>query len=213
MKRIVAFVALTIAVAFPALASGPTGIGALKIGMSKEAVEALQRSDGVYLSGPLTPRQDKYYTPKPGEDEFETYIGTPLSTESLEATLTFRGGKLESIEISLGGTAEIFEQVMAQITEKYGPGKVDDKIKGKQCIYTNGANYKNGATFKKISGNVVTKWIEDLPGSVQIETRLLHDLFDTCPSDLRYSSTRIELRYLNFRKINKSIAEEPKNLF
>lgn len=49
-------------------AKGPIGLGPLQIGMTKEAIGALQATDGIYLVSPMTPFDYKNISPKLGEE-------------------------------------------------------------------------------------------------------------------------------------------------
>lgn len=59
MKRFFALACIALALSFPAAANGPNGLGALKLGMSKESVEGLQANEGVYLNGSLSVQEQR----------------------------------------------------------------------------------------------------------------------------------------------------------
>ena len=99
------FTAAFLIASFSVSAKGPTGLGALKIGMSKEAVEALSSSDGVYLSAPMTPYEYKDSSPIPNENKFNVPIISTISSSPLEATLTFSENKLKAIYLDLETTS------------------------------------------------------------------------------------------------------------
>ncbi|WP_448251643.1 hypothetical protein [Ottowia oryzae] len=171
-------------------AKGPVGIGKLEIGMSRTAIEGLAVDDGVHLNSPLTPYQNKYYEPKPGEDRFDTMLITPFSKDPLKSVLTFSDGILKSIYIDLGDSSRIVDQVKELITEKYGEPKVDNSMKEEQCIY------KGGANFKISSGSIRNSWTQDRPNAEPISTSLSDTVIDTCPSTLRYAIGAMKSRSL-----------------
>lgn len=191
-----------------AIAKGPTGFGSLKLGMAREAVEALQASDSVHLAAPLTPYQYKNATPKPGEDKYDAQLVTPLSPQPLKAVLTFESERLTALYLNLDTENNVLEVVKNQITEKYGSPKVDDSMKEEQCIY------KNGSNFKLSSGAISHKWLEETPGAAPIETSLSDVVVAMCPSNLRYGSIGpIKLRSLSVRFLKGAPDQKPKNLF
>ena len=171
-------------------AKGPVGIGQLEIGMPRAAVEGLSVDDGVHLSSPLTPYQNKYYEPRPGEDRFDAMLMTPFSKEPLKSVLTFSDGNLKSIYIDLGDSSRIVDQVKELITAKYGEPKIENSMKEDQCIY------KGGANFKVSSGSIRNLWSQDRANAEPISTSLSDTIIDTCPSNLRYAMGAIKSRSL-----------------
>lgn len=189
-------------------AKGPTSFGSLKIGMTKEAIDALQISDGMYLVSPMTAYASKYYTPKEGIDKFDAALSLQFSGKPLEVVLTFEAGSLTEMYFSLSESMTDFERVTAQISEKYGPGIVNDSRKEEQCIY------KNGANFKISSGTISTTWSENISATERIETRTSNMSVDSCPSNLRYGSVGgIQMRTMSIRKLANTPGKKPENLF
>src|ERR1700681_4113242 len=140
----------------------------------------------------MAPYQYKNSVAKPGEDKFDASVVTPLSTTPLKAVLTFEGGQLTGLYMTLEESSSMLERVSKQIAEKYGPGQVNDSRKEEQCIY------KNGSNFKITSGSVNTKWVEQLSSIDRIETPLQDMAIATCPASLRYGSIDpIKLRSLS----------------
>lgn len=188
--------------------TGPTGLGLLKIGMTKTQVEALQASDGIYLTNAMTPYVNERYTPVDGVDKFNTYLQTPLSTTAFKSVLTFEAGKLSSIYINFDDANNVLEQVTSQISEKYGAGVINSDRKEEQCIY------KNGANFKITKGTITTMWTESLSQNERIETITNDWLFDMCPSNLRYGSVGAsKMTSITIQKRTVSPADKSKNIF
>ena len=190
VKFRVIFTAAILIASTTCFAKGPVGVGKIEIGISRTAVEGLAVDDGVYLKSPLTPYQNKYYEPKPGEDKFDTMLITPFSTDPLKSVLTFSDGILKSIYINLGESSRVIDQVKDLITAKYGEPKVDNSVKEEQCVY------KGGANFKISSGTIRNSWAQDRPNAEPISTSLSDTVIDTCPSNLRYAIGAIKSRSL-----------------
>lgn len=208
MKQTLAFSLGIALISVSALAKGPVGYGALKLGLTKESVESLQSGDGIYLSGAMTPYEYKNTSPKPGEDEFDALLVTPLAAAPLKSVLTFEGGQLSGLYLTLEQSSNMLEQITSQITEKYGPGAVEDNRKEEQCIY------KNGANFKLKSGAVHTRWSQEVSKTEKIETTVSDISIEMCPSNLRYGKIGpIKLRSLTIRRLNIGAEPKSKNLF
>lgn len=188
--------------------TGPVGFGSLKIGMSREQVEALKASDGIYLTDSMIPYTSERYVPVEGVDEFRTYLQTPLDSKPLKSVLSFEAGKLSSIHLSLDDEGFMLEKITSQISEKYGAGVVDNDRKEEQCIY------KNGSNFKITKGTIYTTWKEQFAKNDQIETRTTDWLYDRCPDSLRYGSVGASrLTSITIKKQSKPTSEKSKNLF
>jgi hypothetical protein len=189
-------------------AKGPTSFGAVKIGMAKEAIEALQVSDGVYLAAPMTTYASKYDTPREGSGMFNASLSTPLSSKPMRAVLGFKADRLTYLHFDFSESITDFQRVAAQISEKYGPGIIDDNRKEEQCIY------KNGANFKITSGKVLSTWSENISNSERIETQISDVSIEICPSNLRNESVGgIQMRTITIQKLTNTSNEKPKNLF
>lgn len=194
------------ALAFPAQSAGPTSFGPLTLGMSKEEIAALKPTDEIFPTSPITP--SKLVPPRGGKEVFDTKLRTPFIDEPLETNLVFDGGVLTEFSVNFGKHEHLNETIAAQISEKYGPGKVTDTFKDKQCLYRNGANF----TVK--NGGKETAWVTEGPTGQSVEAVVVHAIAQTCPSDLRYPSTKYELRSLRFKRIDTPAVEaKPKNLF
>jgi len=166
-----------------ATAKGPIGIGDMKIGMSRAQVEALPSDAPVHLTEPMSPYVYKNRKPTPGEDVFDTKLLTPWSDSPLKAVLTFSGGTLASVSVTLDDSANMANEIRGQIAAKYGAPRVQDDMKEEQCVYRNGAN------FKVKSGVVTYLWTEPSTDHAPIETSVLQASFESCPSNLRYGSS------------------------
>lgn len=193
----------------PRVATGPNSFGPLKLGMSKDAVEALSEKDGVFLSAPMSAYVYKYSTPTEGLDKFDAKFNSPVSNQPLEVVLSFRDDVLQTIYISFKDSNVAFEKVKSQLTEKYGLGKQENSRKEEQCIY------KNGANFKITTGDISQVWVDAPSPSEQVQTKISDYLFSSCPSNLRYGSvSEINLRSLTIdRKTVVPEAQKPVNLF
>src|SRR3954466_8755056 len=101
MKSAMAFIAVTILGLAEACAAGPTGYGAIKLGMTKEEIEKLPSDGGISLAAPLTEYQYKYSKPQPGRDKYDALIASPASQSPLESVLSFEEGKLVELYINL----------------------------------------------------------------------------------------------------------------
>lgn len=186
-------------------ATGPTGFGPIKIGMTKEAIEALQEPDGIYLAGLLTPAESK--TPLPdGVTQYKSSVRTPLDTVPIDVSFRFADGKLISANFTISESAA--DVMRKQIGEKYGQGKIDDSRKEEQCVYRNGSN------FKVTSGIVSEKWFEPVSTTEQVQTMVYLSVIDVCPSNLRYGSTgAFKFQSLSISKEPITSPEKSANLF
>jgi len=188
--------------------TGPTGIGPLQIGMSKDDVINLQESDGVYLTAPLSNYESKYYKPVAGIDKFSTKIILPNSSTPVNFVLSFSLNKLTEIEVDFENSPYLYEKLKDQIAEKYTQGVFKDGRVEEQCVYRNGAN------FKINSGSFGTTWTQVIGTSDAIETRAYTHKVDMCPSSLRYGSVGgVELKTLTIKKIERTSESNTKSLF
>ena len=188
--------------------TGPTGIGPLQIGMSKDDVIKLQESDGVYLTEPLSNYESKYYTPVAGIDRFSTKIILPNSSAPINISLSFSSNNLTEINFDFEDSPYLYEKLKDQIAEKYPQGIFKDGRKEEQCVYRNGAN------FKISSGSFGTTWTQVIGTNDSIETRAYIHKVDMCPSSLRYGSVGgVELKTLSIKKIEKTSESNTKSLF
>ena len=154
--------------------TGPVGIGPLKIGMTVDQINALSVSDGVYLlsgmqlSAPVDPEMLKRLGVKLAPVVGERYEGdlvVPFSENPVKSKLIIYEGKLASVYVRLDGKG-LTDKVTDQITDKYGSGKVDDRLEEELCIYKNGANYK----LK--SGAYYNNWSQSVSSGPEIKTKI-----------------------------------------
>ncbi|CAN7353807.1 hypothetical protein LJR118_002060 [Acidovorax sp. LjRoot118] len=185
-------------------AAGPVGVGYIKLGLTKEAVEKGVDDGNIKLLEPLrASRQTGSYRPGPGEQWF-TGRAELASKTRLNLSLKFQDDVLEYISVDLSTTA-IRNMLKGDIEEKYGPGNVIDSREEKQCLYRNGSN------FKVKSGEVNTDWIEKREPDETIRTRYSEFAIKDCPSDLRAGS--IEIPPMFFLKIERMKKDKPAGLF
>ncbi|WP_144154499.1 hypothetical protein [Paraburkholderia sp. BCC1885] len=165
------------AVTQPAVAqpTGPTGIGALKLGIDQDTLEALKSADGIYLLEPLTIDVQRTEAEQ-NALLYKARIMTPLSTDSAPARFTFTSGRLAGFTVDLDENQ--FQQAMSQLQEKYGHGSVTDDRKDEQCIY------HNGASFKVNSGAVSRRWIQRITDTEHISATIVEFTVDICPPSL-----------------------------
>jgi hypothetical protein len=157
-------------------ATGPTGFGAIRLGMTQSAIEALQASDGTYLAGPLEPDTSTVTLP-PDAVKVKGELVTPLGSEPGKVSLTFTSGLLTAMSVTLAEGQ--FAQAKSQLIEKYGEGKLDDDRKDEQCLYGNGSN------FKVNSGAVAHRWVQSMSANDQIKGAAIEYTIDMCPPSLR----------------------------
>ncbi|WP_343368524.1 hypothetical protein AASM09_16380 [Stenotrophomonas maltophilia] len=137
-----AAVSITAALWAPALAwaQGPTGIGALQIGLTKAQVLALP-SKGVHLASPMLDAPEDAYSSTPaGTEKFSATVLTPWRSEPMESSLTFEGGKLALITLRWRNDSLLMTTVVAQISEKFGPPKESDERRVESCPTSAGAS-------------------------------------------------------------------------
>lgn len=187
--------------------TGPTSMGAIRIGMSKEAITAIPADEGVRLAGEMTPTVEK--TPQPeGTERFDTKVSIPATSSPVKATLTFKDGLLTRISLNTEGTDLLLDRLAAQISERYGPGKVNDSRKDEQCIY------RNGNSFTLKSGTVSTEWTTPDGGGRNVRTNYSDLIFNMCPANLRYGSTGgVHMKFLSIELTDKEEPVPKKNLF
>ncbi|GAA5181228.1 hypothetical protein GCM10025771_27680 [Niveibacterium umoris] len=183
--------------------TGPVGFGALKIGMTKDAVEALNEADGIYLAGPLVPDVSKEGLPE-NKAKFKTSVASPLNAKPMEASLTFENGKLSRLSLTVDDRKE---RVKALISEKYGAGKVQDTREEKQCAY------RNGAVLKATSGYIKTTWVEPISETEQVEAGLSELTMETCPGSLKYEMFRFATASLTIERVPMNDKNNAANLF
>ncbi|RAR51658.1 hypothetical protein C7401_13618 [Paraburkholderia unamae] len=188
-------------------ATGPQGFGAIKIGMTREALEQLKEGDGVYLVAPLTAEASNEPLP-PGASKFATRIMTPFDGGAIEATFTIVSDVVTGMSLKLSESA--FEMAKSQIAAKYGRGKLADTRKAEDCLY------RNGAHFKVKSGFVANFWRQSLSPTDQITTSAVEFLIDLCPSSLADDRTPPTIeRYISVEKthLDASTVKPKPNLF
>lgn len=188
--------------------TGPSGLGPLKIGMSKSQVEALSAADGIYLTSSMTPYVSQSYVPVEGVDIFRTYMQTPLASTAFDTYLTFEAGKLSVINFGLDDAGTVLEKINSQISEKYGAGVVKSDKKEELCIY------KNGANFKITTGETKTTWTEQSSKNQRIETITSDSIYNRCHDYLGHNGNGTR-RIITFtiKKYSKPTSEKQKALF
>jgi hypothetical protein len=193
-------------VAVPVPATGPSGVGSLKLGMTREAIMALGLDEPVRVVGELTPAESKT-PPPPGVERFRATITLPLANQSAKSTLSFKDGVLQAIGID--GSDDLLEALARQVANRYGPGTIKDERKDEQCIY------RNGNSFTLKSGMVSTVWSTPLDGDKTAETQFLDIEISTCPSNLRYGSVApIKLKAFEIVLKDNKLPQSPtKSLF
>lgn len=157
--------------------TGPMGILGLKIGITKDAVEALTATDEVFLAEQLV---EKAKSPRHGT----MYMGklkTPLYADSLPISMVFDGEDTLTI-FRLDLPEDITDGVEKQLIAKYGAPKVEEKNEEEQCIYKNGANFKLQKKERKAT------WITLWKDSVHVETTIMSLVTPSCPGNLRYEN-------------------------
>ena len=184
--------------------TGPVGFGPVKIGMSREELEALTVTDSVYLAGPITAKEEKYGKPPEGTMRFEGQMNIPLSTSPVKASFTFHDGKLRYFSMELHEVTWDFAK--KQIAEKYGAGELKDEQKEEQCIY------KNGSNFKLLNGTKSVSWRQTVSSTEQITTSATDMQFAICPSSLRDQLISVKTKWLSFEG-GPIKTENKKNLF
>src|SRR5689334_20025430 len=125
-----------------AIAAGPEGLGSLRIGVTKDAIERIPATDQIHLTSPLQPHESTGEKPTPGIERFKAMLATPFNAEPLETILTFEGEMLINLNISLNRLSRVFDQMRGQIAEKYGAPNVVNTMTEEQCMYRSGANFK-----------------------------------------------------------------------
>lgn len=157
--------------------TGPTGFGPIKLGMTKEAIEALKESDGTYPLRQLFVAESTQPQPE-GTTMYKAPVRTPLGNVPINMVFTFSGEQLSKLVFLLEDP--YLERVKSQIAEKYGPGRIDNGIKEEQCIYRNGGNFNISA------GTRITQWLEPATPTEQIETEVKEVVIDACPTNLGF---------------------------
>ncbi|HDR9184579.1 TPA: hypothetical protein QDB06_005207 [Burkholderia vietnamiensis] len=184
--------------------TGPSGFGAIKIGMTRESLERLKAADGVYLVGPLVPHESSAPNRDKNESLYTAMIATPFDREPREASFTFSAGALTGFSIKLDDAA--FAQAKSQLADKYGAGKPDNDQHEEQCVYG------NGAAFKVTWGTVATVWNQRISDTERISSSASELTLDACPPrlDMPHIGAMIS-NYLSIRLV-KADPSKP-NLF
>jgi len=205
MKKLL--VVSMIAVSSSAWSAGPTGLGPIKIGMTKDALESLTQGDGVRIDGALSPYEYRNgQTPSAGVDKFTGNIIIPDETKPLSSEFSFKNGMLARILVTIANESTLIS-MKKQISEKYGKPEITDSSKEEDCIYRNGANFK----LKQI--DIVNKWTESI-GVNNVTTRLSAFSINMCPVNLRYGHTGETVMYsLSIFLSSKDDVPKQKNIF
>lgn len=164
---------LLASLALPVFAAGPVGLGYLKMGMSKSAIEQGDESGAIKLLGPLQEVKLSFKAPV-ADDYYTAQALLPFSTEPVKLNLGFKEGALSIINVQIPDEA-IENKIRVELEGKYGLPTTDDGRKDEQCIYRNGNNF----TLK--SGVYSVGW-KDEETSITTTLNLVH--FQSCPSNL-----------------------------
>jgi hypothetical protein len=187
------------------LGKGPIGFGSIKIGMTKESIDALKLSDGVFLDSPMIIYKELNDRSKAGVENFTGSVITPLSEKFIKTIFAFEENKLIAFTFNFDKSNSFIDKINSQISEKYGPGETNDQRKDEQCIY------KNGANFKINTGIISTNWSEKISITEVIETSTTTMTIESCPNSL--SDRKSGVRKIEVMSIRKSSKEKQKNLF
>lgn len=183
---------LLASVALPVFAAGPVGLGYLKMGMSKGAIEQGDEKGAIKLLEPL--QEVKLSSTSPIADAYYTAPALlPFSTEPVKLNLGFKDGTLSLINVGIPDEA-MESKIREELEGKYGPPTIDDRRKDEQCIYKNGTNF----TLK--SGVFSVGW-KDEESSTTTALNLVH--FQSCP----YSLSSVEVKTQPSRSL--SIQRKP----
>lgn len=179
--------------------AGPNGLGPIKIGLTKDALEQLGEKDGAYLSEPMTPYDDKYSKPVEGVEKYETTIRVSFLNKAALSVLTFHQNVLVRIYLKFNKDDYLYESLKDQITEKFGSGKSEDNKRERQCTYRNGAN------FKLQIGSRTTTWTNNISSDELIKTEMLDWTGGGCPLDLRFAiDEQPSLKTMTIEKIQNT---------
>lgn len=186
--------------------TGPTGILKLKIGMTKEEVDALTSTDDIFLSEQLVEntKLNKFGKWYDGKLKF------PLSDDPVKTTMVFDNeGSLSYFSLEL--SEKILEGIEKQLVEKYGAAKVEEKNKEEQCIYKNGANFK--LQNKDLKMIWTTSWKDSFEVKTSINFLVEHY---SCPENLSsIMLSPIKINSLSFtrKELNQATQLPKKNIF
>lgn len=157
----------------PLPATGPSGMGAIRLGMSKDALMALSVDEPVRLVSELT-RVVKKTDSSLGVEEFEGLIAVTLRDKPVEANFTFKDGVLHLLSLRIAGEDTFIESLATKIAVQYGAGKVVDSRGDRQCIF------RNGNSFTIRHGFVVTTWFTPSADGKVIQASFMDSTFKSC---------------------------------
>lgn len=184
--------------------TGPSGFGAIKIGMTQDSLTNLKAADGVYLVGPFVAHASGEQNLGPTSSGYTAMIATPFDHEPREASFVFVAGILTEFSIKLDDAT--FAQAKSQLEDKYGPGKPDNDQHEEQCVY------RNGAAFKVAWGTIAVKWDQQISSTERIRSSASELTVNTCPPRLDIPSMGpMTWNYISIRMI-KTDPSKP-NLF
>lgn len=188
-----------------AKATAPSGIGPLKLGMTREAIDALTTDGGIFLLGPLTP--PVAYKSTEGEQRWESFLQSPLTALAAKATFTFKLGFLTHIGIQLD--EDSLQRAEAQLSAKYGAPTVTADNEEEQCLYKNGANFKLPKTSRGAA------WVGHADDGQRVKVVSYSINHGTCPSNLKYGAvSSIKLYGLTIERLSPDASEpSKKNVF
>lgn len=157
----------------------PTGIGPMQLGLTVEQVRAIKQPDFYFVDGISVQSGD----PDSGStmENIVRYRGalkSPLMDVPGVVTLGFKGGKLTKISLDLSDESG-YVKSLAQLSEKYGPGKDVNLMKDQDCLYLNGARYTIN------DGIDSREWSEPTADGMVIETNLVRYRVEMCTPNLK----------------------------
>lgn len=199
----------TPSMAVPAIPSptGPTGFGSIKLGMTKDAVLALSNDEPIRIVGELTPTAEKTAPPL-GTERFDGTVTVPLVNNPVKVILTFNNKLLQRIYLSTEGEDSLLVGLAKQVSERYGPGKVEDDRKDEQCIY------RNGNSFILKSGPIATSWTTPADDGKIAKTSYTDYQINSCPSNLRHGlMLDIKIRFFTIEVTETPASTPKKNYF
>lgn len=181
----------------------PAGIGELRLGMSREAVDALVGDETAVIS-PLTAFQAPTVEVL---GVYRTKVKTPLSEQPLPAILKFdEAQKLKGIKLELPEAAYL--RTVSRFTEKYGNPSTTYARKLGTCELGKKRGREPGAelSFTSIS------WTSALPENAAAVTEVSSYFLDACPGRPSTKSASLRMREY-WVSIESSPSLDEKSLF
>lgn len=145
----------------------PLGLGPIRLGMTKEAFDALPREGEVTLSSKLV--EDKART-RPDIEElwFNALLRSPLTKKPSKVTLAFSMGVLTFLSLDLDASG--LDEAESRLKAKYGAPKVTVKDSEEQCSHRNGANLKLSSETRRANWDDTA--IDGVPISIELYSKV-----------------------------------------